>query len=249
MFHRTGFHALAAMLLLTAVAPAPAQGLDEIVVTAQRRSEAAPVPGAFLKRSGDFVLLSVYVANDTREAFARRNEIYDTLRAALAAAKRDGSIELSVVDDNGLVLPLKVDSATVVLNPGDRPDTSRTTISVKTRIPLENANGAALIAKLKDFVTAIKPVGRTQLSPDGDVEISIVNPMQYRDKVIALFADDVKKVTGALGDGYRVVARGIDRPIAWQRMGLLDLALYVPYQYEVLPVTVTSYSSVVRVSE
>lgn len=235
----------AALLIVAWAAPwAAAQGVEEIVVTAARATESAPLPGAYLKRSGDFVLLEVAVTNDTREKDARKSEIYETLRTALAAAKRDGSIELSVVDDAGLVMPLKVDSASVILSAGDRPDTSRTTISVKTRIPLENANGSALIAKLKDFVSGIKPAGRTLLSPNGDVEISIVNPGQYRDRVIALFAEDVRKVTGAIGDEYKVIVRGIDRPIAWRRMGLLELALYIPYNYAVIPATVTGYTHV-----
>ena len=164
-------------------------------------------------------------------------------RAALAAARKDGSIELSVVDEQGLVIPLRVDSATVVLRPGDRPDTARTTISVKTRIPSGEVNGQALISRLRDFVAALKPVGRTQLSPDGDIDISIVNPAQYRDAVIRLFAGDVHAVTAALGEGYRVIVRGIDGPIQWQRSGLLELTLFVPYRYDVIPASVTSYTT------
>jgi hypothetical protein len=223
-------------------APARAQ-LEEIVVTAQRSEHGTTPPGAALRRTGDFLLLRVEVTNDTRERDARRNEIYDTLRAALAAARKDGSIELSVVDDQGLVIPLRVDSATVVLRPGDRPDTARTTISVKTRIPAGETSGQALISRLRDFVAAIKPVGRTQLGPDGDVDISVVNPAQYREAVIRLFAGDVHAVTAALGEGYRVIVHGIDGPIRWQRAGLLDLMLYVPYTYDVIPATVTSYTT------
>jgi hypothetical protein len=223
--------------------PARAQ-LEEIVVTAQRAEHGGTPPGASLRRTGDYLLLQVEVTNDTRERDARRNEIYDTLRAALAAARKDGSIELSVVDDQGLVIPLRVDSATVVLRPGDRPDTARTTISVKTRIPAGEASGQALVSRLRDFVAAIKPVGRTQLSPDGEVDISIVNPAQYREAVIRLFASDVHAVTAALGEGYRVVVRGIDGPIRWQRAGMLELTLYVPYTYDVIPATVTSYTTI-----
>jgi len=229
-------------LLMGNTVASAAEEMQEIVVTGSRLDEGASVPGTFLQRVGDFVLLQVAVANDTRERDARRNEIYETLRAALAAAKREGSIELSVVDDNGMVLPLRVDSATLVLSAGDRPDTSRTTINVKTRIPGSGANGQALISKLKDFVTAIKPVGRTQLVPDGDVEISVVNPHQYREKVIELFAQDVGKVTAALGPDYKVVVSGVDRPIRWVRAGLLELAIYIPYSYHVVPGSMTSFT-------
>jgi len=230
---------IAACLVLVA-ATGMAQDLEEVVVTGARSKEGG-MPGTFLRKTGDFLLLQVRVTNDTREADGRKSEIYATLRAAVSAANRDGTIELSVIDENDLVIPLKVDSATVVLRPGDRPDTSQTRISVKTRIPGSNANGQALISKLKDFVAGIKVTGRTKLDPDGDVDISIVGPHRYRDEIIGLFAADAKKVTAALGADYKVVALGIDRPVEWVRIGLLELALYVPYRYDVLPGTVTTF--------
>ncbi len=234
---------LAALALagLFASAAYAQSGVEEIVVTARSAEEARP--GTYLRRTGDFILLNVHVVNDTREKEGRKREIYETLRGALASARKDGSIELSVIDA-GMVIPLRVDSATVTLADGARPDTSVTTISVKTRIPAKAADGQALISKLKDFVSVIKPVGRTQLEPDGDVDISIVGPEQYRAEIVARFAEDTRKVTAALGAEYRVVVQGIDRPVEWNRLGLLDLALYVPYSYVVLPSNITSYISV-----
>lgn len=214
---------------------------DEIVVTGLRASSSS-IPGTSLKRPGDFILLMVQVSNDSRDEKTRREEIEATLRAMLTAAARDKSIELSVIGDNNLVLPLKLDSATLKLVGGKRPDTSEATISVKTRIPQTVGNSSALVAKLQDFASGIKPVGRTIIDDDGDVEISIVNPAQYRDRVIELFAADVKKVTAALGPDYKVVARGIDAPIEWVRDGMLELTIFVPYRYDVLPASVTSYT-------
>jgi hypothetical protein len=216
------------------------EGLEEVVVTASK--ESGRVPGTSLKRPGDFILLEVAVRNDSRDAETRKKEIYDTLRAVIAAANKDPSIELSVIGDNGLVLPLKLDSATLVLTRDKLPDTSVTTISVKTRIPARIGNSSALVAKLKDFVSGIKPIGRTLIDKDGDVEISIVNPAQYRDRVIELFAEDVKKVTSALGPDYKVIAHGIDSPIQWVRSGMLEVSIFAPYGYDVLPASVTSYT-------
>lgn len=217
------------------------QNVEEVVVTGARTEEGATMPGTFLRKTGDYLLLQVNVTNDTREAPARKDEIYATLRTALAAANRDGSIEISMIDENDLVIALKVDSATVVLRNGDRPDTSATRISVKTKIPQQGANGQALISKLKDFVSGIKVTGRTKLDPDGDVDISIVAPHRYRAEIIALFAQDAKNITAALGEDYKIVATGIDRPVRWVRMGLLELALFVPYKFEVLPSSVSTF--------
>ncbi|HEV8442903.1 MAG TPA: hypothetical protein VGQ27_05460 [Steroidobacteraceae bacterium] len=228
------------MCALLIGAPVFAQDeMQEVVVTGMRSDSA--VPGTSLKRAGDFILLSVQVSNDSREEKLRKDEITATLRAMLAAAGKDKGIELSVIGDNNLVLPLKLDSATLSLVNGKRSDTTQTTINVKTRIPATPGNSSALVARLRDFVTGIKPVGRTLIDDSGDFEISIVNPAQYRDRVIELFAADVKKVTAALGADYKVVAKGIDHPIQWVRDGMLEVTIFVPYTYDVLPPTVTSY--------
>jgi hypothetical protein len=204
------------------------------------------VPGTSLKRPGDSLLLSVEVSNDSRDARTRDSEIKETLRAMLAAAGRDKAIELPVIGDNNLVLPLRLDSGTLTLVNGKRPDTSETTINVKTRIPASVANSSALVAKLRDFVKGIEPVGRTIVDGDGEFEICLVKPAQYRDEVIGLFAADVKKVTASLGPDYKVIVHGIDRPIQWVRDGMLDVTIFVPYGFDVLPATVSSYS---RISE
>jgi len=230
-------------LVLLGAGSAYAQDVEEIVVTGLR-SEGAAVPGTSLRRPGDFLLLTVQVSNDSRDDKTRDNEIKETLRAMLAAAGRDKSIELSVIGDNNLVLPLRLDSGTLTLVNGKRPDTSETTVSVKTRIPASVPNSSALVAKLRDFVKGIKPVGRTIVDGDGDFEISLVKPAQYRDEVIGLFAADVKRVTAALGPDYKVVVQGIDKPIQWVRDGMLDVTIFVPYGFDVIPATVSGYTKI-----
>ena len=232
--------AVLTLALLGSGAAIAQESLEEVVVTGSR-AEGAAIPGTSLKRPGDFILLMVEVSNDSRDEKTRKSEITETLRALLAAASRDKSIELSVIGDNNLVLPLRLDSATLRMVNGKKADTSEAMISVKTRIPATPGNSSALVAKLRDFVTSIKPVGRTFIDEDGDFEISLVRPSQYRDRVIELFAADVKKVTAALGPDYKVVVNGIDKPIEWVRDGMLEVTIFVPYSYDVLPASVTSF--------
>ena len=40
----------------------------------------------------------------------------------------------------------------------------------------------------------------------------------------------------------KVVARGIDGPIEWVRDGMLEVTIFVPYSYDVLPASFTSYT-------
>jgi hypothetical protein len=220
---------------------APAQ-LEEIVVTGSR-IDADAEPGVFLRRHADFLLLEVAVTNDTREADGREDEIYRTLRNALTAAERQRDIQVSVVNDDGLVYPLTADNYRIALRPGGRPDTSIATISIKTPVPATGADGQALVNKLRQFVADLPVTGRTLLDPVGDVEISVVDPHQYRGEIIDLVASDVRRVTAALGSEYRVIVQGIDRPVEWFRLGLLDLGLFVPYEYTVIPQTVTAFTA------
>ena len=39
-----------------------------------------------------------------------------------------------------------------------------------------------------------------------------------------------------------MVTRGIDQPIEWVRDGMLEVTIFVPYSYDVLPASVTSYT-------
>lgn len=99
--------------------------------------------------------------------------------------------------------------------------------------------GLAAADKNKRFVSDLKMVGRTQVHVDGEVDVSIVNPAQYRVEAIRLFAEDVRAVTAALGDDYRVIVSGIDKPIEWTRAGSLTLAIFIPYEYMVVPTSVS----------
>ena len=52
----------------------------------------------------------------------------------------------------------------------------------------------------------------------------------------------MKKVTAALGADYKVVTQGIDQPIRWVRSGMLEVTIFVPYSYDVIPASMTSYT-------
>src|SRR5690348_16264431 len=102
---------LALALVLSGAAVAQ-DSLEAVVVTGTR-AEGSAIPGTSLKRPGDFILLMVEVSNDSRDAKTRKEEIVATLRAMLSAAGKDKTIELSVIGDNNLMLPFRLDSATL----------------------------------------------------------------------------------------------------------------------------------------
>ena len=228
------------VILIVATAPAQAQELEEIVVTGSLSG--SDVPGKHLRQPADNLLLKVRITNDSRAEEQREDEIHRTLLAAIAAADKNRSIELSTVTDSGFVIPLTKANYQIDLYDGSRPDTSQAHFRAKAAVPNSIDDGEALVIELKRFVSQLKMVGRTEVFVDGDVEVSIVNPSQYREQAIRLFADDVRTVTSALGDDYRVIVSGIDKPIEWARAGSLTVAIYIPYEYMVVPTTVNAVS-------
>ncbi len=215
--------------------------VEEIVVTARKVDVSESLPGRTLRKQADNLLLRVSIYNDSRDAELREREIHATLLGALRKASRDASIELSTVTDSGFVIRMTEANHRIELGIGARPDTSRAEFRVRRRVPTSIDDGEAAVLELRRFVADLKMTGRTEVRADGDVEVSIVNPEQYRAAVLQLMADDISAVTGALGEEYRVIVTGADRPVQWVRAGSLGVALFVPYSYVVVPETLGSY--------
>jgi hypothetical protein len=229
------------MVVLVAISfTAQAQDMEEVVVTGIRSSEMS-LPGVIYKRTGDFLLLEVSITNDTRDADQRKTEIYATLKNAIANAKKDTSIELSLVEE-GFVIPLTLENYQIQLRNGSRQDTSEAEIRVKTKISEQENDPTKLLDKLKKFANSVPVSGRTEFTSVGSVDVSVVNPNQYRQQILDLIAKDIKGVTGMLGEDYKVVIEGIDKPVEWIRSGPLQLSLYVPYTYKVIPKNINSIS-------
>lgn len=71
----------------------------------------------------------------------------------------------------------------------------------------------------------------------------MVNPHQYRSNIIELVAKDVNTTTSALGKDYRVIMQGLDQPVQWVRVGPVQLAMYIPYSYHIIPSNISSFFS------
>ena len=228
---------LLATLLLGAV-PTSAQnsvGINEVVVTAQRRSAEGyddRIPAVGLSRLADFAVQEVTVAGDTRDATRRQEEIYSLVRGAIALASKTSSIELATGEL--VVEPLTLTNYRgLVLKTDGRPDTNKTSFLVKTRLTAGDAKAA--LARIEAFIKAVPTIGRAEIKPTDDLTLSIVNPDQYRGRIIDLVAADALASAAKLGPDYAVEARGLDRPVEWSRASLTEVFLYVPYTYVIVP--------------
>ena len=199
------------------------------------------LPGVRMIRKGDSLLLAVQLINDSIEPNRRRQELRQTLANMLKAAEADTTIDLSVVDKEGYVTPVNsVDQNIDILGSNSQRGMSHIDIRLKTAIPEESIDGQALVKRLRGFVKSTETVGRTVVNATGKVDISILNPEQYRSQVIKLITAEIKLITGELGPDYKVVLEDLEKPMDWRRVGIVDVELYIPYSFRVIPGTINS---------
>jgi hypothetical protein len=229
-----------------------AQDVGEVVVSAERRNEnlqsvptavsaftgGGPVifsgpPHVVVFKRADNLVVEVQVDCDTRDEKDRLGEMKTTLRNMIAAAGSGGPIELGV-ESEAVILPLKPEALDTMLSPGQREDTTTTTIVVKTHVSATDTFEAAS-ARIDGFIRATKAVGRTQVARVGAWQLTLITPRQYRPQIIAAIAQDASETLKAFGPGYGVELVGLERPVAWNRSGALDLALYIPYALRIEP--------------
>lgn len=233
-------------LVLLTPQPSYAQNVDEIVVTGSRVARAdtfksaGGAPGISVVKRGDFLLLEVFIESDSRQSSERLQEIADTVEAFMAAAERDPTIELSIIESGRTVRRLTSMNYQQGVTRGGRPDTSVARIRVKTAIPDEVVNSGELATKLSRFVDQIDEKGRVTIRSNGSTSVSVIDPYQYRTEVVSAVVKEIKAITDALGPEYVAVIEGLDRQVYWDREGDIDLAFSLPYTYEILPNTLHS---------
>ncbi|MFZ5746209.1 MAG: TonB-dependent receptor [Pseudomonadota bacterium] len=222
---------LASVLLGTAL-PACAQ---EIVVTGSRREADdydASMPIITLRRTADFAIREVTISGDTRDADKRHDEIYAMIRGAIELAPKYG-VELATGEY--IVEPLTLANyRNLPLVDDRRPDTNKTSFSVKVRLE-PGMDAKAALARIERFIKAVPAVGRAQMEPSGDLTLSVVNPDQYRGTIIDLIAADAAATAAKFGPDYGVEVKGLDRPVEWARASLTEVFLFLPAAYVVRP--------------
>jgi hypothetical protein len=225
---------VAAVAALAAGGVARAQPLEEVVVTASRLTEYDPTetPYVTLIKRADNLIVQVRVVCDTRDQSQRRSELKATLRNLIRAAASDKSVELGVGEEVlGAFDETMLDT---VIAPDARADTSRATLIVKTAVAPTDSFDAAT-GRIKAFVARTPKVGRTEVLIEGDWELTLVGPSQYRPAVAKLVADDARQMAAVFGEDYGVEVQGLQLPVSWYQSGPLDLALYIPYRLTVRP--------------
>lgn len=208
---------------------------SEIIVTGTRRSADGydeHIPAVGLRRPADFAVQPVVVRGDTRDSAKRIEEIYATVRAAVELGAKRGDIELATGEV--VVEPLTLANYRhLTIEKDDRPDSGKVEFLIKVRLAGSDAKTAT--ERINAFIKAVPAAGRAQIETDDDLTLSVVDPDQYRGRIVDLVAADAHATAAKLGPDYVVEARGLDRPVEWSRASLTEVFLYVPYTYTVVP--------------
>ena len=232
---------LKSLIAIAAVARGMPAAAQEVIVSAQRRGNdyngvvasgiiSAQRPIIALKRSADYIVRSVKLIGDARDATVRMNDINATLRNMMAAAPKAG-VDLALGDY--VVEPLTEANYRNLAYGGDgRPDTAMTTFLVKVKL-VPGMDIPAAKAKIDHFIDSVTKVGRSTLTATGEPTLSVVNPDQYREQIADLIAADAAKMSAKFGAAYGVEVAGLDRPVEWTRASPLEVFLYLPSTYTV----------------
>ena len=215
---------------------APSGGADgEIVVTAEKRIsefDALKTPHVVLIKRADNLITEVSVVCDTRDPTLRRAELKETLRALIRAAAQDHTVTLGLGDD--VVGGFDDTMLDAVIEPDTRADTSHAVVLIKTAVSATDTFDAAT-NRITGFIKRAPKSGRTEILRVNDWNLTIVGPERNRTALTALIAEDAKRTAAPFGPGYGYSVDGLQLPISWYQSGPLDLALYITYRMQIVP--------------
>ncbi|MFL9839364.1 TonB-dependent receptor [Sphingomonas sp. ST-64] len=225
----------AVLLMAASILPASAQ---EVVVSATRASanrdgfQGTSIPIVTLRRTADFAVQRVAITGDTRDEALRRKEIFAMVKSAIERAGQHG-VELATGDY--VVEPLTLANyGNLAVKRDSRPDSERTGFIIKVKLE-PGMDARAALDRVTKFIKAVPPTGRAQIEKSGDMTLSVLDPDQYRETIIAMIAADARTTAARFGPDYGVEVRGLDRPVEWSRASLTEVFLYLPAAYVIRP--------------
>lgn len=217
-------------------APALAQeqpGLGEVLVGASRYDapfwpKDRPVVG--LRQPADGLAMNLTITSDSRDAETRKREIHTALLAAMDRAAAAG---LQLVSGKARLEPVtRLNYKDLPQVYAGRVDTSKVELLVRGKL---DGSSAALAERLKAFIATLKGNGRATVESDNSTALSITNPDQYRDRIIAMIAADARHTAALFGPEFTFNLVGVDGQVAWSQASPTEVFLFIPYRYTIVP--------------
>lgn len=208
-------------------------GLGEILVGANRNSvpyaqNDRPVVG--LRKRADSAVMSLVITSDSRDEATRKQEIHTVLLSAIDKAAAAG---LEVVWGSVQLFPVtKTNYKGWPLYGAGRADTSQVAVLIKGKL---EGSASDTQSRLFAFASSIKGSGRATVGYNGTIQLTVVNPDQYRSAIISLVAEDAKQTAALFGPNFTFNVTGIDGQVAWSQVSTTEVFLYIPYRYVIIP--------------
>lgn len=230
MFHKSmllcGLCALA--LPMIAQGQDSSDELDTVVVTGSRigYSDLLDTPAVSLTKPGDYLLQTIVLSNDSRDAEMRKREIHETIAQLIASA--GGRYAVFYVDEYRVAL--NRDNHRVELEEDDeRPDSSLVSLQIRVGIGGDPAKAETIIAEMRRFIRSANKVGRTEIEIKGDTALIMNKPERFRYELIDAIAKDSKQLMTAMALDCKTEIDGLNRRVEWKRASAAELLLYIRY--------------------
>lgn len=217
-----------AALLPFAVSAQESAELDRIEVTGSRISyrDLLDTPAISITKRGDYLSQTITLVNDTRDETGRQREIHGTIEKLIARA---GDSYAVLHGDTYPIVLRRANHQVELQDDGKRPDVSRVVLQVKLTLSDATTDGAEQIRTLRKFVQDTPKVGRTEIDLSDDTALGMNKPERYRYELIEAIAADSHRVRESIGAGCKIDLDGLNSRIEWERVGPIELLLYVPY--------------------
>ncbi len=219
---------LSLALPVTAHAQDSSDELDTVVVTGSRigYSDLLDTPAVSLTKPGDYLLQTIVLSNDSRDAELRKREVHETI-AQLVAATGSRYVVFHVDEYR---VALNRDNYQIDLEEDDkRPDSNLVSLQIRVGIGGDPAKAEAIIAEMRRFIRSANKVGRTEIDIKGDTALVMNKPERFRYEIIDAIAKDSKRLMDAMALDCKVEIDGLNRRVEWERASAAELLLYIRY--------------------
>ncbi len=219
---------LSLALPVTALGQDTDDALDSITVTGSRigYSDLLDTPAVSLTKPGDYLLQTIVLSNDSRDAEMRKREIHDTISKLISSA---GS-RYVVFHVDEYRIALNRDNDRVDLEEDDkRPDTNLVSLQIRVGIGGDPAKAEEIIAEMRRFIRGADKIGRTEIDIRGDTALVMNKPERFRYELIDAIAKDSKRLMDAMALDCKVEIDGLSSRVEWERASAAELLLYIRY--------------------
>lgn len=206
--------------------------IEEIVVTASSTGgEYYGMPAVTITKTADFLVQNIRLINDSRSPELRQKEIIGTIEELIDRSTSMRGMALSYGD--GFLEPIDLNNDSIqLLEDRQRVDTSYVDIYAKIELD-PNKDSTEQIENLREFISGVQKIGRTEIDPLGDIGLSIVGPEKYRYEIIKKISEENTKLRDTLGDNCKISIGGLEGRVEWERTSVSELTLYISYGLEI----------------